>query len=170
MNSFSAGKGGGHFCLKWEHIWCVCYVLNILEFEEKKLPWYLSGWQPSLILRTVQERSHFLVNVDFPSHFHRHFVLKSCAVIFDSGGASRSPTWQIKQGCLFGNGSKMDLNQILSVVNISRCIGEAKGKCKKQGPQKALESMFYIKLSMFVCLIFSFLFAEKLNVIKCSMR
>ena len=109
---------------------------------------------------SVKERSHFLVNDDFSSHFLRHFVLKSRAVIFDSGGASRSPTWQIKQGCLFGNGSKMDLNQILSVVNISRCIREAKAKCKKQGPHKALESMFCIKLSMFVCLIFSFLFAD----------
>ena len=108
---------------------------------------------------SVKERSQFLINVDFSSQFLRLFVLKSRAVIFDSGGALRSPTWQIKQGCLFGNGSKMDLNQILSVVNISRCIREAKAKCKKQGPQKALESMFYIKLSMFVYLILFFLFA-----------
>ena len=108
---------------------------------------------------SVKERSQFLINVDFSSQFLRLFVLKSRAVIFDSGGALRSPTWQIKQGCLFGNGSKMDLYQILSVVNISRCIREAKAKCKKQGPQKALESMFYIKLSMFVCLILFFLFA-----------
>ena len=108
---------------------------------------------------SVKERSQFLINVDFSSQFLRLFVLKSRAVIFDSGGALRSPTWQIKQGCLFGNGSKMDLNQILSVVNISRCIREAKGMCKKQGPQKALESMFYIKLSMFACLILFFLFA-----------
>ena len=108
---------------------------------------------------SVKEISHFLINVDFSSHFLRLFVLKSRSVIFDSGGALRSPTWQIKQACLFGNGSKMALNQILSVVNISRCIREAKAKCKKQGPQKALESMFYTKLSMFVCLILFFLFA-----------
>ena len=109
---------------------------------------------------SVKERSQFLINVDFSSQFLRLFVLKSRAVIFDSGGALRSPTWQIKQGCLFGNGSTMDLYQILSVVNISRCIREAKAKYKKQGPHKALEYMFCIKLSMFVCLIFSFLFAD----------
>ena len=119
---------------------------------------------------SVKERSQFLINVDFSSQFLRLFVLKSRAVIFDSGGALRSPTWQIKQGCLFGNGSKMDLNQILSVVNICRCIREAKAKCKKQGPHKALESMFCIKLSMFVCLILFLLFADQLNVRKCSMR
>ena len=104
---------------------------------------------------SVKEISHFLINVDFSSHFLRLFVLKSRSVIFDSGGALRSPTWQIKQACLFGNGSKMALNQILSVVNITRCIREAKAKCKKQGPHKALQAMFCIKLSMFVCLSFS---------------
>ena len=107
---------------------------------------------------SVKERSQFLINVDFSSQFLRLFVLKSRAVIFDSGGALRSPTWQIKQGCLFGNGSTMDLYQILSVVNIRRCIREAKAKYKKARASQSfrihvLHQTFYVCLSDFFLLV-----------------